>query len=254
LGIGTTEGQNVPVRVGTETDWVTVAPGLVHNLALKADGSLWAWGQNGNGPLGDGTAGDSSDFNRANKSAPVQIGTAKDWESISAGYNHSLALKKDGSLWGWGANFSGELGDGTSKGIRKIPGRIGESSDWRLVRAGASHSVAIKTDCSLWIWGYNSFGQIGDGLTTNRELPVQIGIAKDWVWASGGVNYTIGLKRDGSLWAWGEKLVPPEHSKMKVQLAGVLSKLKIQWKFSPLKKMDATPVQIGDLGTLPQGQ
>jgi alpha-tubulin suppressor-like RCC1 family protein len=109
LGIGTAdEGPHpTPVQVHTGANWTTMtAGGHYHNVARKADGTLWAWGFNGNGQLGSGHTSDQH--------APVQIGSDTNWTTVTAGYWHSLAMKSDGTLWAWGYNFYGQLGDGTN--------------------------------------------------------------------------------------------------------------------------------------------
>jgi len=176
------------------TDWAQVSGGSYHSLALKADGSLWAWGWNFFGQLGDGTTTDHYSL--------VRIGTASDWAQVSAGHSHSLAVKADGSLWAWGLNNEGQVGDGTATD-QYAPVQIGTASDWAQVSAGHAHSLALKTDGSLWGWGRNDNGQVGDGTTTVQYAPVQIGTASDWAQVSAGHAHGLALKADGSLWAWG---------------------------------------------------
>lgn len=118
------------------------------------------------------------------------------------GFYHTVALQRDGSLWAWGSNSAGQLGDGTTT-IRRTPFRIGTGNDWAEVEAGDSYTVAVKNDGSLWAWGENSFGQLGDGTTVRRLTPVRIGTANDWVQITAGESHTLALKTDGSLWAWG---------------------------------------------------
>jgi len=200
--------KNVPTRIGDATDWKAVSAGSYHSLAIKKDGSLWAWGYNREGQLGDGTAG-----NYHHKSTPVRVGAANDWKAISAGGEHSLAIKTDGSLWAWGWNSYGQLGDGTGgdeagEHNKNVPTRIGDATDWKTVSAGGEHSLAIKTDGSLWAWGKNWYGSLGDGIDEDNNVPVRIGDAVDWkvvsaggTWVAGG--HFLGIKSDGSLWAWG---------------------------------------------------
>jgi Alpha-tubulin suppressor and related RCC1 domain-containing proteins len=117
---------------------------------------------------------------------------------ISTGYLHTCAIDKNDSLWCWGDNKSGQLGDGTNK-PSNIPKMI--MQDVSQVEMGANHTCAIKKDGSLWCWGDNSFGQIGDGTYTNRNTPKLI--MSDVLQVSAGENHTCAIKKDGSLWCWG---------------------------------------------------
>jgi hypothetical protein len=157
-------------------------------VALKTDGSLWAWGDNGSGQLGDGT--------RTDRLAPVQVGTG--FTAVAAGDNHTVAVKADGSLWTWGHNGVGQLGDGSTT-QRPSPVQIG--TGFRAVAAGLDHSAAVKADGTLWTWGANGVGQLGDGTLTQRLAPVQIGTG--FALAAAGRYFTLAIKTDGSLWAWG---------------------------------------------------
>ena len=98
----------------------------------------------------------------------MQIGSATTWTQIAGGAAHTLAVRSNGTLWAWGNNSSGELGDGTFTD-RHAPKQIGTDTHWRSVAAGWSHSLAIKTDGTLWAWGDNDFGQVGDGTTIGRS-------------------------------------------------------------------------------------
>jgi alpha-tubulin suppressor-like RCC1 family protein len=191
------DNSNAPFRVGKYEDWATIAAGKNHSVAIKTDGSLWAWGDNEHGQLGDGTETARYVF--------LKIGTDNDWAIVAAGGNHTVALKTDGSLWAWGANGYGQLGDGSSFSyyVRNNPLKIVADNDWAAVAAGGEHTVALKTDGSLWAWGRNEYGQIGDDKRTMRDVPNRIGADNGWAVVSAGEKHTVALKKDGSLWAWG---------------------------------------------------
>ena len=177
--------------------WQSIASGLTHTVALKADGTLWAWGFNGSGQLGDGTT--------TNRNAPVQIGTDTNWKFVTAGGNHSLAIKTDGTLWGWGDSLWGEVGTGTFGVDVLAPTRIGTASNWKSVAAGATFSLGVRTDGTLWAWGDNMYGQLGHGLYTAYS-PVRVGTAVDWKSVTAGSNHTAALKTNNSLWIWGANM------------------------------------------------
>jgi alpha-tubulin suppressor-like RCC1 family protein len=200
LGHGdTTYGRNAPTRVGSDSDWAAVASGINHSLTLKNEGSLWAWGDNGSGQLGLG------DSVSGNKNVPTRVGTASDWAVIAAGFEHSLALKANGSLWAWGGNSFGQLGHGDNVYIRSVPTRVGTATDWAVVAAGGRHSLLLKADGSLWACGRNDDGQLGlgDSGSGNKNVPTRVGTDNNWVKVVAGGDYSLAVKADGSLWAWG---------------------------------------------------
>jgi len=197
LGIGTTDynPHPNPVQIGTDI-WASVSAGSSHTMAIKTDGTLWAWGSNSFGKLGDGTT--------YLRNSPVQIGSGTDWASVSVGDSHSVARKSDGTLWAWGSNGMGQLGIGTTdNNSHPNPVQIGTDTNWASVSAGGNHTVARKSDGTLWVWGYNDKGQLGDSTKTNRSSPVQIG-TDIWASVSAGSSHTMAIKTDGTLWAWGE--------------------------------------------------
>jgi len=130
-------------------------------------------------------------------------GTGQTLAKFAAGTNHSIAIKTDGTLWAWGENFNGQLGLGTTNLGTTSPAQVSAATNWSQVAAGEYHSLAIKTDGTLWVWGYNNAGQLGLGDTTQRTLPTQLGTATNWSKVIGGLNTTFAIKTDGTLWAWG---------------------------------------------------
>ncbi len=177
--------------------WQTVSAGYTHSVGIKTDGTLWAWGDNGYGQLGDGTT--------TNKNIPTQIGSANNWESVSASGGFTVAIKADGTLWAWGNNTFGQLGDGTTTN-RTTPTQIGTATNWTSVATGEGFALAIKDNGTLWSWGYNNLGQLGDGTTTNKIVPTQVGTATNWQSVAAGSGFSLAIKSNGTLWAWGSNL------------------------------------------------
>jgi len=195
---------HAPARIGEDDDWATVFSTQGHNLAVRRDGSLWAWGNNENGQLGIGTISGQFDL----RITPLRAGAEYDWAGavISLSRRRSAAVKADGTLWAWGdGSFFGRSG-------HRSPARVGTDSDWVSVSIGGTifgtggHSVAIKRDGSLWAWGDNNVGQLGDGTARNRTAPTRIGSSYLWAYASAGDLHTVAVKTDGTLWAWGWNL------------------------------------------------
>ena len=188
-----------PVRIGTYSDWVDVSAGDRHVLAIRADGSLWAWGNNENGRTGLGT-------DAGNTSAPARVGTATGWEAVSAGVGHSLAIR-NGELWAWGNNANGRTGLGSDTGNTNAPARVGTDTDWVYVSAGVEHSMGIREDAdgyrTLWVWGNGANGRLGSGNANSQSSPVQAGAATDWAAVSAGNNHSMGVRTNGTLWATG---------------------------------------------------
>ena len=164
LGDRTRKDRSAPTQV--LTDVVAVAAGNYHSLAVKSDGTLWAWGWNFRGQLGDGTMTDSL--------TPKQVPNLTGFVAVAEGLNHSLAIKSDGTLWGWGSNSGGQLGDGTTEPDTRTPLPVNLPGGIMAMDAGNGHSLAVKSDGTLWTWGNNSRGQLGDGTTTSRSTPGQL--------------------------------------------------------------------------------
>lgn len=197
LGDGTTTDRTSPVPI-TAIDGITAISGGIgyHTLALKADGTVWAWGKNGNGELGNGTA-------TTQETAPIQTGGLSDAIAVSAGGYHSLALKSDGTVWAWGYGTDGELGNGTAPIEQSVPVQVSGLTGVTAISAGNYHNLALKSDGSVWAWGGNSEGQLGDGTTTNRTKPVQVAGLPPIVAVSAGGWHSLALDADGNVWSWG---------------------------------------------------
>ena len=195
LGVADSAPHPQPVSFGAGSQWKNMSMGNGTTIAVRADGTLWGCGFNSTSQIGDGTT--------INRPGFVQVGTDNDWLSACTGNGHTLAIKTDGSLWGWGSNSSSQLGDGTAIS-RPTPVKIGTDTNWRsVVATNGSFSIAQKTDGSLWTWGLNSSGQLGDGTTTTRTRPVQVGVDTDWKSFAAGTSYELALKNNGTLWGWG---------------------------------------------------
>lgn len=177
----------------------TVSAGESHVLAIAPNGTLWAWGDNRYGQFGNGT----TQYGGIDTSEPVLIGADTDWAAVQAGAGFSLALKTDGTLWSWGRNNYGQLGDGTTDD-RGTPAQVGADADWTQIAAGGTHCLALKTDGSLYAWGRNDEGQLGDGTTADSHTPVRVGDDTDWIDIDCGASHSMGVKADDSAWGWGK--------------------------------------------------
>lgn len=193
---GNLEGMNgqayVPV-FGKAKDWADVSAGLVFVTAIKKDGTMWSWGTNDVGQVGNGTT--------KNALKPTQIGKNKQWKTVSSNYAHSLAIARDGTLWGWGYNPYGEVGNGNHTNQSK-PVQIGKDKDWDRVVAGEFFSLGVKKDGTVYSWGAGGSGALGTGTTASRSTPTKIG-KENWKALSAGSVHALALKADGTLWGWG---------------------------------------------------
>jgi alpha-tubulin suppressor-like RCC1 family protein len=186
-----------PAQVGTATNWVTVACGSSHMAGVRTDGTLWTWGTNGAGSLGNGT--------QINSQTPQQVGAGTNWVSATTGNDHTVAVQADGTLWAWGNNSSGQVGDGTSGNQRLSPVQVGASTAWVSAVAGSARTLAVQASGTLWAWGNNNLGQLGDGSIIRRTSPVQVGTAISWVsTALGSSNHSLGEQSCRGILAWGD--------------------------------------------------
>ncbi|MFD2891365.1 T9SS type A sorting domain-containing protein [Flavobacterium chuncheonense] len=182
-------------QIGTDTNWTKVAASANFTIGLKADGTLWGWGQNDYFQLGQGSSS-------AQQLSPLQVGTATDWVDIAVSTNRTaFALKSDGTLWGWGFNPSSLLSYGNSNISEVVPIQVTTVNTWVKIRVGAQHILAQKADGTLWIWGggVDTLGQNGTVTVTNTPQP----IAGSWKDFDAGSSYSVAIKSDGTLWSWG---------------------------------------------------
>ena len=197
-GFNDTINRSSPVQIGSGTTWSVQSTGAAAQAAIKTDGTLWLWGGNSYGQLG---------FNdRVSKSSPTQLGALTNWRSVCLATQSCFAIKTDGTLWSWGGNNRQTLGIGDSN-HRSSPVQVGALTNWSLVsgNSDAYSAVAIKTNGTLWSWGYNLYGQLGLN-TQGGDVgsPTQVGTNTNW----SSVDSTAGLiwvatKTDGTLWVCG---------------------------------------------------
>lgn len=184
-------------QVGTDTNWsdiVCQGSSASSVYALKTDSTLWVWGYGNYGALGLGDI--------ITKPSPVQLGSDT-WTSISAGRFHFAGVKTNGTLWTWGRNNVGQLGHNDIVD-RSSPVQVGTDTTWSKVAYSQYENViALKTDGTLWSWGYNAYYNLGLGDQINRSSPVQIGTDTNWANVFAGVWGGIAIKTTGTAWGWG---------------------------------------------------
>ena len=197
LGLNNTDRMSSPVQVGTATNWSKVSIGNTGGtVGIKTDGTLWTWGTGFSGVLGTNTT--------INRSSPVQVGTDTDWTIAKKGYAHIVAIKTNGTLWSWGWNNYGQLGINTNLINQSSPVQVGTATNWSSAAVYNNATMVTKTDGTLWLWGYNNYGQLGLNDAIDRSSPVQVGSATNWSNKLSMGNFVTGaIKTDGTLWTWG---------------------------------------------------
>lgn len=198
LGTGTTVDSYSPIRECLATDWCRLSSGSNHIIAIKESGSLWGWGINTSAELGDGTV--------TSRSSPVRLdGLSSDWcfIDVRSGYQ-TAAIRTSGSLWSWGRNSCGQVGDGTTINRCSPVQERSSSTNWCTASAGKEHTAAIKTDGTLWTWGRNECGALGIGTTTDRCSPTrELSSDTTWCQVTSGCLHSAAIKSSGQLWSWG---------------------------------------------------
>jgi YD repeat-containing protein len=195
-------GQNAPTNSHLSsptqipgTTWSKVSMGNNSGAAIKTDGTLWAWGYNGNGNLGQN--------NNINYSSPAQIpGTT--WNKIESGFRRTHAIKTDGTLWSWGYGNYGYFGNNTSGPSNRVSSPVQvPGTTWSEVHDAQYHVLGLKTDGTLWAWGYDGHGELAQNNNINYSSPAQIP-GTTWSKVSSGLYSSAGIKTDGTLWTWGQ--------------------------------------------------
>jgi RHS repeat-associated protein len=184
----------LPAQVSGLTNVIAIATGATHALALRSDGTVWAWGNNAYGQLGNGST--------TNSDAPVQVSGLTGVIAIAGGAGHSLAVKSDGTVWAWGNNAYGQLGNGTTTNAL-VPTQATGLSGITAVAAGQAHSLALASDGSVYAWGYGADGELGDGSTAQSTNPAAISGLSGITAISAGGSHSAAVKSDGTAWAWG---------------------------------------------------
>ena len=189
LGDNTIVDKSSPVQtIAAGTNWKQVSNGYRHFSAIKTDGTLWLWGDNTSGQLGDNAI--------AHKSSPVQtVAAGTNWKQVSAGQLHAAAIKTDGTLWTWGIGTNGTLGDNTIVNKSSPVQTVVFGNNWKQVSCNLNFMAAVKTDGTLWTWGANSYGQLGDNTTTSRSSPVQtVAGGNNWKQVDCGHSHTAAIQ------------------------------------------------------------
>lgn len=197
LGDSTLTDTLVPAQIGTDTNWNRIATGSEHCLALKTDGTLWSWGRNNYYQLGF--------FNdNQTKKQPTQIGSDTNWVSISVGEDFSLAMKNDSTIWSWGRNGRGQLGVGDNSSYHPVPEKVNDQHKWLYVDAGYAHTLAIRADSTVWGWGYNYNGQIGQNHNDFYVFDAsQVGVVDDVLFLDAGRDDNFCISANDTAYGWG---------------------------------------------------
>jgi alpha-tubulin suppressor-like RCC1 family protein len=199
LGNNNAISRSSPVQIGTGTTWSETTRNRFSTFGIKTDGTLWAWGS--------GDSGQHGTNNISSKSSPTQVGALTNWSKVIGGSQLSHAIKTDGTLWALGGEAnSGLFGNSTSSALnlfRSSPVQIGALTNWTTKMSSDGTVGAIKTDGTLWTWGYNAYGQNADGTQIPRSSPVQVGTGTDWAEIATTQEIVVAIKTGGTLWAWG---------------------------------------------------
>ena len=192
LGFNDRISRSSPTQVGAGTTWLNINTGYDNVLATKTDGTLWTWGSNLYGHLGLNDT--------VFRSSPTQLGVATNWSEINTNGSAAMATKTDGTLWAWGRNNNGQLGFNDTA-YRSSPVQVGSGTNWSQVGFQLSigfgttiSTMALKTDGTLWAWGVNSSGQLGQNNSVAKSSPVQVGTHTNWSKAFAGGTESFAIR------------------------------------------------------------
>ncbi len=230
LGNGTGSTTPSPVRATGLTNIIAISAGIQHTLALRSDGTVWAWGNNTYGGLGNG----AQNFSEL---SPVQVIGLTDVKAIAAGAESSFALKTDGTVWSWGRNLAGELGNGSSVASSPTPVQVSGLTNIESVATGVTFSLARRNDGTLWSWGSNIYGQLGDGTNELRRTPVKVAGLNNVVAVAAGGATSMARLSNGTVWTWGENF--------RGQLGNGTN---VPWSYTPVQVSGLTNPTVIDMG------
>lgn len=198
--LGDDEGDSyLPIRIANLDQVVAIAATFNHTLALKRDGAVWSWGWDFTGELGQGGP-DTDDFDAFGPPGPVKNLTGI--IAIAAGGSHSLALRSDGAVWAWGNNGFGQLGINQNVQLTRLPVQVTGLTEVAGIAAGGEHSVAVRRDGTVWVWGNNYDNQLDRTDLKESGIPLPVGGLSN-VKAVSAADHTLVLKSDGTVWGWG---------------------------------------------------
>jgi len=184
-----------PVSISGGGIWKQVSAGA-HTCAIKSDDTLWCWGPNSSGQVGDNTT-------ILSRMLPTTVSGGGAWKQVSTGEFHTCAIKSNDTLWCWGSNANGRTGLNTTAGTTLVPTGISGGGTWKYISAGNAHTCGIKSDDTLWCWGLNTNGRLGDNSQTQRQIPTAVNGGGSWKNVSTGAAHTCGIKSNDTLWCWG---------------------------------------------------
>jgi alpha-tubulin suppressor-like RCC1 family protein len=196
IGLTTSDPVTTPTQVNGLTDVVNVEAGGNFGIALKNDGTVWTWGSNAGGALGNGSTVVKS-------IVPVQVSGLENVKQIGAGVFTGYALKNDGTVWAWGLNTKGELGNGGKGSQSNVPVQVENLTDIVEISVGLDYAMALKSDGTVWVWGSNDNGQLGIGKYGMQKSPVQIPTLSSIKDIEASRFGSFAIDSEGTVWAWG---------------------------------------------------